>query len=35
MRDKALREHILYLLSAGSAHIEVETVIADIPVNIA
>jgi hypothetical protein len=29
--DKALRKHVLYLLSGGGAHLSVEEVIADIP----
>jgi hypothetical protein len=30
--DRALREHLLYLLKGGGAHIDFETVIADFPV---
>ena len=32
--DKALREHLLYLLRGGSAHIDFEGVIADFPVEL-
>jgi hypothetical protein len=30
--DRALREHLLYLLRGGGAHVDFETVIADFPV---
>ncbi|HEX8000420.1 MAG TPA: DinB family protein [Pyrinomonadaceae bacterium] len=30
--DKALREHLLYLLRGGGAHVDFETLIADFPV---
>lgn len=30
--DRALREHVLYLLRGGGAHIDFETVIADFPI---
>jgi hypothetical protein len=32
--DKALREHLLYLLGGGGAHIDFETVVKDYPVEI-
>ena len=32
MRDQELREHILYLLSGGGAHLDFEAAIADLPV---
>ena len=32
MRDPQLREHILYLLSGGGAHLDFEAAIADLPV---
>jgi DinB superfamily len=32
--DKALREHLLYLLRGGGAHIDFESVIADFPVEL-
>ena len=32
--DKALREHILYLLRGGGAHVDFESVIADFPVEL-
>ena len=32
MQDQQLREHILYLLSGGGAHLDFETAIADLPV---
>ena len=31
-RDKELREHVLYLLRGGGAHLDFETAIADLPV---
>ncbi len=31
-RDKALREHLLYLLRGGGAHIDFESVVADFPI---
>jgi hypothetical protein len=30
--DRALREHLLYLLGGGGAHVDFETVIRDFPV---
>jgi hypothetical protein len=32
--DKALREHLLYLLRGGGAHVDFESVIADFPVTL-
>jgi hypothetical protein len=32
--DKALREHLLYLLGGGGAHVDFETVVKDFPVEI-
>lgn len=32
--DKALREHLLYLLRGGGAHVDFETVVADFPVEL-
>lgn len=31
-QDKSLREHLLYLLRGGGAHVDFETVVADFPV---
>ena len=31
-RDKALREHLLYLLGGGGAHVDFESVVGDFPV---
>jgi hypothetical protein len=33
-RDKALREHLLYLLGGGGAHVDFETVVKDFPAEI-
>ena len=33
-KDKALREHLLYLLGGGGAHVDFETVVKDFPVEI-
>lgn len=32
--DKALREHLLYLLGGGGAHVDFETVVRDFPIEI-
>jgi hypothetical protein len=32
--DKALREHLLYLLGGGGAHVDFETVVKDFPVSV-
>jgi hypothetical protein len=34
MNDKALREHLVYLLRGGGAHVDFESVIADFPVEL-
>jgi hypothetical protein len=31
MSDQALREHVIYLLDGGGAHLDFETAIADLP----
>ena len=31
-RDKLLREHVLYLLRGGGAHLDFDTAVADLPV---
>ena len=33
-KDKALREHLLYLLRGGGAHVDFETVVKDFPVEL-
>src|ERR1700736_211239 len=33
-KDKALREHVLYLLDGGGAHVKFDEVIADIPASV-